>query len=337
MTRKILPVCILTAMMLTGNLSAQQPANPTQGSASASNAGQAVKPASTARVVTVQVASQTAKVDPIVLTNQMMLVFMERMKSGNPKEARDVANEMVFGHEKYQDTDQKVHKSFHSAMEKELFNLYEERSGSRRSVEWIDQPVSDGFYFLAILDFQENRHEEALTNMQKAIFWNPVRSAFYAERGFMFLRKNSGPDIVGAQIAYEKALELADNAEDFAAALRGLAFVLVERRELEKALACLVVSKEYDADQEDTDEEIQFIRRADPALVNDMTLARARDVMKDAKILSSYSADHVEVLIKLADAFKGSDPKKAIMLLKKAREMSPKNQAVADRLKAIQK
>ncbi len=259
------------------------------------------------------------------------------MKSGNPKEARDVANEMVFGHEKYQDTDQKVHKSFHSAMEKELFDLYEERSGSRRSVEWIDQPVSDGFYFLAILDFQENRHEEALTNMQKAIFWNPVRSAFYAERGFMFLRKNSGPDIVGAQIAYEKALELADNAEDFAAALRGLAFVLVERRELEKALACLVVSKEYDADQEDTDEEIQFIRRADPALVNDMTLARARDVMKDAKILSSYSADHVEVLIKLADAFKGSDPKKAIMLLKKAREMSPKNQTVADRLKAIQK
>lgn len=72
--------------------------------------------------------------------------------------------------------------------------------------------------------------------MQKAISWNPVRSAFYAERGFMFLRKNSGADIVGAQIAYEKALELADNPEDFAAALRGLAFVLVERRELEKAL-----------------------------------------------------------------------------------------------------
>ena len=338
MTRKILSACFLSAVLLTGNLIAQQPANPTQNATSPVPASQKVKPTATGRTVDIQVASQTAKVDPVVLTNQMMLVFMERMKSGNLKEARDVADEMVFANEKYVDTDQKVHRSFHSAMEKELFALYEERAGRKRQIEWVDQPVSDGFYFLAILDFQENKHEEALANMQKAIFWNPVRSAFYAERGFMFLRKNSGSDIVGARIAYEKALELADNSEDFAAALRGLAFVLVERRELEKAVACLVVSKEFDAENKDADEEIQFIRRADPALVNDMNLSRAREVMKEAKILSNYSADHVQVLIRIADSFKSpEDSKKAVMLLKKANEMSPKNPEVVKRLNALKK
>ncbi|MDD3148762.1 MAG: hypothetical protein PHD82_15815, partial [Candidatus Riflebacteria bacterium] len=251
---------------------------------------------------------------------------------------RDIADEMVFGNEKFVDTDRKVFKSFHSAMEKELFLLNEQRSGGSREVEWVEQPISDGFYFLAILNFQENKHEEALAAMQKAIFWNPVRSAFYAERGFMFLRKNNGPDIIGAQIAYEKALELADNQEDFAAALRGLAFVLVERRELEKALACLVVSKEFDANDDSADEEIQFIKRADPALVDTMTLPRARDVLKDGKILYTYSPDHTTVLMKLADSMESpEDTQKAILLLKKAKEMSPKNAEVKSRLQKLQK
>jgi tetratricopeptide (TPR) repeat protein len=331
MMKKYLPVCLLTATMLAGSLGAQQAVNPTQSSKPASSAHQS-------RKVEVQVASQTAKVDPVVLTNQMMLVFMERMKTGNLKEARDIADEMVFGNEKFVDTDRKVFKSFHSAMEKELFLLNEQRSGGSREVEWVEQPISDGFYFLAILNFQENKHEEALASMQKAIFWNPVRSAFYAERGFMFLRKNNGPDIIGAQIAYEKALELADNQEDFAAALRGLAFVLVERRELEKALACLVVSKEFDANDDSADEEIQFIKRADPALVDTMTLPRARDVLKDGKILYTYSPDHTTVLMKLADSMESpEDKQKAILLLKKAKEMSPKNAEVKSRLQKLQK
>ncbi len=338
MIKKYLPVCILTAALLTSNLGAQQPANPTQPVESAQPTSKSGKVAVTGREVTVQVASQSAKVDPVVLTNQMMLVFMERMKTGNLKEARDVADEMVFGSDKFIDTDKKAFKSFHSVMEKELYTLLERRSGSSREVVWVEQPISDGFYFLAILDFQENKHEEALANMQKAINWNPVRSAFYAERGFMFLRKSSGPDIIGAQIAYEKALELADNQEDFAAALRGLAFVLVERHELEKALACLIVSKEFDADENDADEEIQFIRRADPALVDNMTLARAREVLKEAKILSSYAADHVQVLISIADSMKAlEDAPKAVLLLKKASEMSPKNPEVSNRLKKLQK
>lgn len=325
MLKKYLPFCLLAVLALTNVAGAQQPA------AADKPAPATVAPAKTN-------ASATAKVDPVVMTNQMMLVFMERMKSGNLKEARDVANEMVFGHDSYKITEQKDYKSFHSAMEKELYIMMEKASGGQKAVEWVEQPVSDGFYFLAILDFQEGKHEDALLNLQKAIYWNPVRSAFYAERGFMFLRKNSGPDILNAQIAYQKALELADNAEDFAAALRGLAFVLVERRELEQALSCLIVSKEYDATNADADEEIQFIKGVNADLVASMTIDKAREVMKAAGILTSYAPEHVQVLLTLADSYKApEDAQKALMLLKKAREMAPQNAEVSKRLKALEK
>lgn len=324
MLKKYLPLCLLAVAILTDGAIAQQPAP---------------VPAATATVAAKPInASSTAKVDPVVMTNQMMLVFMERMKSGNLKEARDVALEMIKGEEIYLNNDQKESKSFHSAMEKELFGLLELRNGNKKDVVWVEQPISDGYYFLAILDFQEGKHDDALLNLQKAIFWNPVRSAFYTERGFMFLRKNSGPNIISAQIAYQKALELADNAEDFAAALRGLAFVLVERREMEQALACLIISKEFEATNADADEEILFIRSADPALVASMTVDKAREIMKAASIISSYAPEHVQVLISLADGIKSSEEaQKAIMLLKKAKEMAPENVEVANRLKTLEK
>ncbi len=127
MLKKYLPIGLLAAAMLAGQLSAQQSSGkpaPVARPAAANAATDGI----TDRMVPIKVASQTVKADPVVLTNQMMLVFMERMKTGNLKEARDIANEMVFGNEKFQDTDQKVFKSFHSAMEMELFKLLEQRS-----------------------------------------------------------------------------------------------------------------------------------------------------------------------------------------------------------------
>ena len=329
MLKKYLPLSLLAASILTNGAFAQQSAPVTQ-IASASVA--AVAPAKPGN------ASATVKMDAVMMTNQMMMVFMERMKSNNLKEARDVAMQMIYGFDTFVATEQKEYKSFHSAMEKELYLVLENRAGSNKTVEWIEQPISDGFYFLAILDFQEGKHDDALANLQKAIYWNPVRAAFYTERGFMFLRKNSGPDIISAQIAYQKALELADNAEDFAAALRGMAFVLVERRDLEQALACLVISKEFDATSNEADEEILFIKRADSKLVESMTIAKAKEIMKAAAIVSKYAPEHAQGLVKLADSMKSpEDAPKAILLLKKAKEMAPDNVEVQTRLKALEK
>lgn len=281
-----------------------------------------------------KVASATRQVDPVVMTNQLMLVFMERMKNGDYKEAREIVNEMLYGHDKFVDTDKVEYRSFHSAMEKELYEMKQAAAGNAKKLTWIEQPISDGYYLLAILDFQEGNHEKALANLQKAIHWNPVRAAFYTERGFMLLRQKAGPDHLMAEIAYKKALELADNGEDFAAALRGLAFVLVERRRLAEALACLLVSKNFDPSSLDAEEEMLFIRRADPELFANMSIGEAKDLMKLRGIQTTYSPEHIRVLIKLADELVSKKVvDKAVLMLKKAREMDPKNAEVAQRLK----
>jgi len=314
----------------------QQPQtpNPTQ-----AQQAQEVKPVQPAAQPVVAAAKPEAKImDPVLMANQMMLVFMERMKTGNLDEAREVANEMIFEHDKYVDTDQVEHKSFHSLMEKELYELLEKRNGSTKKVEWVEQPVSDGFYFLSVLDFQQGKHEDALANMANAIFWNPMRAAFYNERGFMLLRKNSGPDLLAAQIAYLKGLELADSHEDFAASLRGLAFVLVERGQLDQALACLIVSKGHDPENNDADAEISFIQSKAPGLVNTMKFSDAVELMKKNNIPNEFAPEHIQVLMKLADSYKSpQDAQKAVALLKKAQSMAPKNQDVANRLKTLEK
>lgn len=320
MFKKYLPLCLLAACALNSVAVAQ------------------TKPVATATTETAIKADKTTPTDPMVMANQMMIVFMERMKAGNLKEAMEIADEMIFGHDKFVATEKKEFKTFHSVMEKELYELLQKRAGTSKEVVWVEQPISDGFYFKAILDFQENRHDEALANMAQAIYWNPVRAAFYNERGFMFLKKNSGPDIMMAQIAYLKALELADGNEDFAAGLRGLAFLLVERNRLDQALACLLVSKAYEPDNAGTEEEMMFIKSQAPAMFAEMTFAKANELLKANKIPTGFSADHIQVLLAMAnDLTSPKDAQNAILLLKKAQEMAPKNEEVARRLKALLK
>ncbi len=285
-----------------------------------------------------KVASASKQVDPVLMTNQLMLVFMERMKNRDYKEAREIANEMIFAHEKLVDTDTVEHKSFHSAMEFELYQERQRKNNETKEVKWVEQPISDGFYLLAMLDFQEGNHDQALASLQKAINWNPVHSAFFAERGFMLLKNKKGPDYLMAQIAYKKALELADNGEDFAAALRGLAFIAVECGHFAEGLAFLLVSKQFDPANLDAEEEMVFIRRADPDLFGSMNLTKAKELMRKNGYQTTYSPEHIQVLMRLADNFstrKAAD--KSILFLKKAREMDPENAEIKQKLQSIEK
>ncbi|HAE37079.1 MAG TPA: hypothetical protein DCG57_00390 [Candidatus Riflebacteria bacterium] len=349
MTNKCLSLCLIAALFVSSSLTAQtatpakKPATTTKKAAQpAGTKASPAKPASAqtgpAIPRTASGTVDTAKIDPIKLTNQMMMVFMERMKAGNYPEAREIANQMIFGHDSFKSTESKQYKSFHSMMEKELYLLLEGRQGRKPEVEWVEQPISDGFYLISILDFQEGKPEEALANMQRAVFWNPVRSAFYSERGFMLLRNSAGPNILMAQVAYIKALELADNAEDFVAALRGLSFIFVERRMPDVALACLLVAKNFLPQESEIEEEMFFIRRNFPALYDSMDLAGARQTLSSNRILADYAPEHVQVLIRLADIFKSpKDAPHALNLLRRALEMSPTNKEVVRRLQVLEK
>ena len=63
--------------------------------------------------------------NPIALSNELMLVFMDRMKTGNYDGAREVANDMIMGASKYNSDSKVEFKSFGSLVEKTFYEKVE--------------------------------------------------------------------------------------------------------------------------------------------------------------------------------------------------------------------
>jgi tetratricopeptide (TPR) repeat protein len=280
------------------------------------------------------IASRT--VDPIVLSNQMMITFMERMKNGDLPEAKKIAMDMIFGHEKLVDTPTQEQRSFSSAMEKRLYETFVAQEGRKISVHWVQQPIADGFYFLAMLEFQDKKVDSALDFLQKAIQWNPVHSAFYVERGYMYLHKAGAPDLMQAMMAYTRALELADNYVDFAAALRGIGFVLVEKGDMEGALACYLRSRLYDPRDKAAESQIQFLKSQFPQLGKDLDGNNAVGLLTKRRIPAGINPVHVKVLLSLADELGVEKKTKELKaILKQALILDPNNEMAKKKLATV--
>ena len=267
--------------------------------------------------------------------NQMMLVFVERLKSGNTKEARKIAQEMADFSKKYKDDANTEYKSFYSNIEKEYY-IYKNKD-SKKNVVWVPEPIADGYYFLAVMDFQEKKYQDAIDNIQKCIMWNPVRAPYYCERGFIFLNCGIYADYVSAQIAYEQALECADNEEDFASALRGLGFAMAARNELDVSAAAMILSLKYVPDNPDAKEHILRLKNLVPSFDFNMDTVKAKKILYDSKIQTTFSPEHAVVLLKIVSGLKMPEEKeKALAFLISANMIDPSNKAVEKKLKEIQ-
>lgn len=280
--------------------------------------------------------TEVNKTDFIDRNNHMMIVFMERLNNGNIKEARKIASDMAAFSEKYKDTNTVEYKSFNNNIEKELYLM--KNQDSKKKVEWVEEPIADGYYFLAVLDFNEKKYQAALDNMQKCIFWNPVHGAYYSERGFMFLNAGDLTDAVSAQVAYEKAIELASDETLMGAGLRGIGYAMGAKNEIEAAVAAFYLSKEYDSASPEADEGIFHIKQLFPEIDLNMTIDEAKKVLKENNIQIGYSPEHVKVLIKLAlEAKLPEEREKAEIYLSYAKILEPQNTELNKLLKALQK
>lgn len=268
--------------------------------------------------------------------NQMMMVFVERLKSGNVAEARKIAKDMAAFSQKYKDTANVEYKSFYSNIEKELYLL--KNKDNKKNVVWVEEPIADGYYFLAVLDFQDKQYKDAIENIQKCIFWNPVHAAYYTERGFIFLNSGADSSIIGAQVAYEQAMEYANNEEDFASGLRGLGFVLAARNHFEESAAATILSLDFEPNNVEAKEHLVRLKNLIPGFDFNMDAKRARKILKDSKIQTTYSPEHVKILVKLASQFKIPEEKeKALIFLNRALMLEPQNVEVLNKIKALQK
>lgn len=316
------------ALMLTTPLFAQAPAQKPA-------PVPAAKPAPTAAPAA-RTASAPTEVDGIVLSNQMMITIMERMKAHNFPEARNVAMQMIEGADKIVDTPEREYRSFSSAMGKKLYEMQAKREGRNVEISWVEQPIADGYYFLAMIDFQEGKPREALENLQKAIGWDPVRAAFHVERGFIQLQQADGGDLALTMASYLKGAELSDNAEDFAAAMRGIGYVLVEKNDLETAMAAYIVARRFDPANPSAQKEIEFIKSQNPMAGKDLDEAKAAALLQQKSIPSTIAKVHSEVLQALAadlDPVKNAKQLKA--LLKRALTIDPSNTSIQQRLSTL--
>ena len=242
----------------------------------------------------------SSRASDIRLSNEIMLHIAEKFRAGEYAEARAGAMELIKGHETLKDTATEQFRSFSSVMGKTLYELQLSRQGLTPVVHWVEQPIADGFYFLAMIEFHDGTAEKALEYLQNAIFWDPVRAAFHSERAYMSLRGNSPADMGQVKASYLRALELADSEEDFAHALRGIGFLLIERGDLETALACYLRSIDFEPEDPATRHQIEFIRQSNPSLRKSMTKEVVASVLNKRRIPFSFDPVHIEVLMSIA-------------------------------------
>jgi len=278
----------------------------------------------------------TQSVDPTVLSNQMMITIMERMKAGNYPEAKKIALDMILDCDKYVDTPENEYRSFATLMEKKLYEIYQAREGKKGTVHWVQQPIADGFYFLAMIAFQEQKLEEAKQYLQKAINWDPMRSAFYMERAYFMIANSETSELAMVMASYLKALELADNFEDFAAAMRGLGYVFVDKGDIEAGLACYLVSLTFEPANMTAKKEIDYIRSLNPELVKSLDASKSAAILSERKVPSRMDTVHIKVLLSIADEPSVQKrPKELKAILKQALLLDPNNVEVKNRLAVV--
>ncbi|MBF0546321.1 MAG: tetratricopeptide repeat protein [Candidatus Riflebacteria bacterium] len=282
--------------------------------------------------ISLPIASGPIQDQTILRSNQLMLATMEKIKSGNLVEARKLVMEMIKDKDKYPDTPTEVFRAFASNIEKKFFELELKKEGNKAKVNWLKEPIADGFYLLAILDFQENHIKEALENIQFAISWNPDRSAFHSERGYIILNQGNSELAMGLS-SYLRALETAYTTEDFATAMRGVGFVLVERGDLEGAMAAYQVAKKFDPQNPVAEQEIRFILEKMPTLKEKINLSSAYGLLKNRGIPTGISKLFVPIILEISDELVGFAKKSELAaLLKIAYQIDPENAEIKKRL-----
>lgn len=275
-------------------------------------------------------------VDTTEIDNTMLLGITSLFRSGNYAEARKGATSLVANAGNIQDSATVHYRCFASQPEKALYEIMQERAGGTVRVEWLPEPIAEGFYFLGMISFHEGKNQEALGFMQQAIQWSPTRAAFHSERAYMLLNSGESFDLAMAMASYLKALEMSDNESDFALALRGLGFCHIERQNMEVALACYLRSQAYDPDNTAAKEEISFINASHPGLAEQMNDNQVLQMLRNNSIPERIAPIHADALLRFADQLpnSGQHKKQLLAVLRRAAKIAPEHPEVAKRLKA---
>lgn len=130
--------------------------------------------------------------------------------------------------------------TFNNAIE---FLLYAQNNKTDKKVVDVNYRCNTAYYFLAMIDFENRNHEEAIKKLNKALKWNPcdIKSMFEKAENY----KASGD----LKKYYTSTLDLFDNIysiNDLARYYRNLGYYFIEEKEWDLAKAMYLYSVRFD-------------------------------------------------------------------------------------------
>lgn len=135
--------------------------------------------------------------------------------------------------------------------------LYRELYATEKEIRNVFDPVSEVYLQYASALFELERYAEATEAIRKAIKWSPT----YAKNFFEYLEliKQSGDMEEFFRLTIE-TFRIAFIPQDIARCYRNLGYYFLEKQSYAEALACIVMSTNFDPDSKQAQQLLYFIQ-----------------------------------------------------------------------------
>lgn len=136
--------------------------------------------------------------------------------------------------------------------------LYRELYNPKKEVRNVFEPVGEVYLQYTSALFELGRFEEAISAVQKAIRWSPT----YAKNFFEYLEliKQSGDMEEFFRLTIE-TFRISFVPQDIARCYRNLGYYFLSDQKYGEALACIVMSTNFDADNKQAEQLLYFIEQ----------------------------------------------------------------------------
>ena len=158
----------------------------------------------------------------------------------------------------------------------ELFEeiLYEYRSKPEKDLRQAQIPYTEIYMLYGALLVELKRVPEAQETLRKGLRWNPVCFRIMSE--YIETYKMSG-DLEQFYVLTKEAFKIAFHSKDLARCYRNLGFYFVEKKLWSEAIACNLLSLQFDKESKNAQSELYYISSATGGKIPEPTIEQVRE------------------------------------------------------------
>ena len=155
--------------------------------------------------------------------------------------------------------------------------LYQYRSKTEKDMRHAQIPYREMYLLYGVLLVELKRIPEAQEALKKGLRWNPV--CFHMMSEYIETYKMSG-DLEQFFILTKEAFKIAFRPTDLARCYRNLGYYFVEKKLWPEAIACNLLSLEYDKEAKAAQSELYYINNATDGKIPEPSIDQTREYSK---------------------------------------------------------